>query len=352
MFNLINNNNKEKNMKTLRKIGFLILSSVFVFANANAGELSVTGGAKATYVITSSDGSETDDSAGKGLGLTNEFTLAANGELDNGFTWSYGLDIDDATAQDDARLVIGMGGLGTVKLNISDGGIQKNFFACKSAYGCSVDNGEGGSYTDSSDTGAMNGLRYTTPSGLPFDAVVNVQYAPSTGLNATASGNSAGTLDAGAEDAIAYSLDITPIEGLSLAASYFDPDSPAKAQQHEGGAWGAVYTMGAFTLGYGQSYEAPGLDTNTTNDAEDYQNRILSVAFNVNDALSVSYEDISAEKNYETSSSDVEMDVESIQASYTIGGMTLSLANEEYDNHDYTTGNKMKETTFAMSIAF
>ena len=46
------------------------------------------------------------------------------------------------------------------------------------------------------------------------------------------------------------------------------------------------------------------------------------------------------------------MDVSSIQASYTVAGMTLSISNEEYDNHDYTLGNKMKETNFAMSIAF
>ena len=72
----------------------------------------------------------------------------------------------------------------------------------------------------------------------------------------------------------------------------------------------------------------------------------------VNDALSVSYEDVESDKNYETASSDVSMDVESIQASYTVAGMTLSISNEDYDNHDYTVGNKMKETNFAMSIAF
>ena len=32
--------------------------------------------------------------------------------------------------------------------------------------------------------------------------------------------------------------------------------------------------------------------------------------------------------------------------------MTLSVSTEEYDNHDYTTGNKMVETNFAMAIAF
>ncbi len=339
-------------MNTLRKIGFLILSSVFVFANANAGELAVTGGVKATYSIISVDGSATDDSQGKGLGLTNEFTLGASGELDNGWTWSYGLDIDGDTTQDDARLVIGTGGMGTVKLNISDGGLQKNFIGALDVYGASVDTGEGGTYTDSPDTGAMNTIRYTTPSGLPFDTVFAIQYAPGTGANATASGNSTGTLDAGHEDALEYALDITPMEGLKLGVSYYDPDSPQKAQQDEGGAWGATYTMGAISVGYGESYYAPGLDTNTTNDAEDYQNTIMSVAFNVNDALSVSASKIESDKNYETSTSDVSMDVDSYQASYTVGGMTLSISNEEYDGHDYPAGNKLKETIFAMAIAF
>ena len=77
----------------------------------------------------------------------------------------------------------------------------------------------------------------------------------------------------------------------------------------------------------------------------------MSVAFNVNDALSVSYEDGKSEKVFETTTSNVEMDVSSIQASYTVAGMTLSLT-EEYDNVDYTDGNKLKETNFAMSIAF
>ena len=35
-------------MNILKKLAYSILASVFVFANANAGELSVTGAAKAT----------------------------------------------------------------------------------------------------------------------------------------------------------------------------------------------------------------------------------------------------------------------------------------------------------------
>ena len=341
-------------MKTLKNIAYSILASVFVFANANAGELSVTGSAKATYVILSVDGSATDDDAGKGLGMSNEFTLGASGELDNGWTWSTNIDIDADTTQDDSSIVLGMGGLGSLKINISDGGLQKNFSSMQSVYGASVDNGEGGTYTDSPDTGAMNTFRYTTPSGLPYDISASIQYAPSSGENATASGNTGGTLDTFNEDAMEYAISAVPMEGLEIGASYYDPDSSLTGQEEEGGAAYITYDFAdiGLSLGYGISKYAVGLEPNTTNEGEDYDNRMMSVAFNVNPDLSISLERIESEKNFETSASDVEMEIDSIQAAYTIAGMTLSLANEEYDNHDYTSGNKMKETTFAMSIAF
>ena len=166
MFNL-NNNNKGRKMNTLKKIAFSILASAFVFANANAGELSVTGSAKATYTIVSVDGSSNTvgHNAGKGIGIANEFTLGASGELDNGWTWSMNQDIDGATVQDDKSIVIGMGGLGSFKINISDGGIQKNFASSQSVYGTPVDNGQVHGYTDSADTGAYNSFRYTTITG-------------------------------------------------------------------------------------------------------------------------------------------------------------------------------------------
>ena len=337
----------------MKKIAYSILASVFVFANANAGELSVTGSAKATYTILSVDGSATDDSAGKGIGIANEFSLGASGELDNGWTWSMNQDIDGATVQDDKSIVLGMGGMGSLKINISDGGITKNFSSSQSVYGTPVDNGEGGTYTDSADTGGMNSLRYTTPSGLPLDLSASVQFAPYTGAADNNSSNAAGALDAdGNEDAIEYNITLSPMEGLGIGASYYDPDDSATAQEEEGGAYYATYAMGAFSVGYGKSIYATSLEQNTTNEAEYYDNTMMSVAFNVNDALSISYEDIESEKAYETNTSDVTMDVTSIQASYTVAGMTLSISNEEYDNHDYTVGNKMKETNFAMVIAF
>ena len=340
-------------MNTLKKIAYSILASAFVFANANAGELSVTGSAKATYTIVSVDGSTNDHDTGKGLGIANEFTLGASGELDNGWTWSMNQDIDGATVQDDKSIVLGMGGMGSFKINISDGGLQKNFGSSQSVYGTPVDNGQVGGYTDAADTGAMNSVRYTTPSGLPLDMVIAVQFAPYTGAADNNSSNAAGALDAGGnEDAMEYAIDLSPIEGLSIGASYYDPDDSAVAQSEEGGAYFATYDIGSLSFGYGKSYQASSLDTDTTNSADYYDNTMMSVAFNVNDSLSVSYEDVESEKVFETTSSNVTMDVSSIQASYTVAGMTLSLSTEEYSNESYTTGDDLKETNFAMSIAF
>ena len=60
-----------------------MLTSISLFGSANAGELSVSGTAKATYNI------ESGANTGKGLGITNELNFSASGELDNGYTWSY-----------------------------------------------------------------------------------------------------------------------------------------------------------------------------------------------------------------------------------------------------------------------
>ena len=94
-------------MSKLTKILFSVLTSVALSTSAFAGEFAVTGGAKATYTIMGQDGTSGTHASGKGVGISNEFSLTASGELDNGMTWSYAQDIDGATVQDDANVAIG-----------------------------------------------------------------------------------------------------------------------------------------------------------------------------------------------------------------------------------------------------
>ena len=58
----------------------LVALTALSFSVANAGELTITGSAKASYSITSSDGGAGALQRGKGLGVSNEFTLGASGE--------------------------------------------------------------------------------------------------------------------------------------------------------------------------------------------------------------------------------------------------------------------------------
>ena len=100
-------------MNKLTKIGVSALcGSLASVAAANAGSLDVTGGATATY--TSLEGEVT----GNPLGMASGMTFTGSGELDNGWTWSTNIDIDADTTQDDSSIVLGMGGLGSLKINI------------------------------------------------------------------------------------------------------------------------------------------------------------------------------------------------------------------------------------------
>ena len=83
-------------MRNITKKFVVILSSLFLSLNAFAGELAVSGSAKASYAI--NGGNDKD----VGLGISNELMFKASGELDNGFTWDYHMELDgnDSGAHD------------------------------------------------------------------------------------------------------------------------------------------------------------------------------------------------------------------------------------------------------------
>ena len=98
-------------MKNIIKTIAVLVSASLISVVAKAGELSVTGSAKASYVI--AGGQQT---TGKGMGISNELMFSASGELDNGYTWNYHTELDmadgGAASNDDTALVIGLGDLG------------------------------------------------------------------------------------------------------------------------------------------------------------------------------------------------------------------------------------------------
>ena len=86
---------------------------------------------------------------------------------------------------------------------------------------------------------------------------------------------------------------------------------------------------------------------------EYYENDGISIGYAVNDDLSVSYTRETSEANQAHSSNttyDIEMD--SVQFAYSLGGATLSVARADYENVDYTQNEDATETIVAMTFAF
>jgi hypothetical protein len=361
------------------KITKIIVATIAAFVVNSisfAGELSVTGSAKATYSIRSDDSTTSVSDNGKGIGIANEFSLGATGETDNGIAWAYQQDIDGATVQDDAKLTLTHSTFGTFGVFVSEGGLSSKLKWDVSAYGAGSDYGWSGNsstshrasgsavaWTYGDDIGGYNNFQYHTPSGiLPNDISVKIAYAPSLGAAANNSSNATGTASGAStsgNNATQIQVSGSPVPGASLSASYMEKDNQNVVQrQYEAGGLSGKYAVGPVSFGYGRFYVQPTLlGAQSTIFTQHYINDSYGVSFNVNDALSLSYTNEQSEANKETVvdaevETQVTAEITAVQAAYTMGGMTLSLAHKEIENMDYTSGKNGLETIVAVSLAF
>ena len=343
-------------MKTIMKTLFVSIASLSLMFSVNAGELSVSGSAKATYHVT--NGQQSDNT----IGISNELNFKASGEMDNGFTWAYDVALDPRSADsgdaanDDTSIVIGMNDLGTAKICVSACGNGKEYAFDQSAYASMTDTAldEGINYPISASSYAS--LQYHTPE-LPFGTTGSVAYGQSKadGQGANAQRGSNG------DNITAYSLVTKPVDGLTVSASYYeiedyDDGATNETQLQEGGAYGIEYSIANVTVGYGKSYLAPTTTAAVTAGAttvEYYENTGMSVGFAVNDQLSVSYTTETSEQNFQTSSTaSTDIDMNSIQVAYSLGGATLSIAQADYDNVSHSEGTDASDTIIALNFEF
>ncbi|MFL2875716.1 MAG: porin [Candidatus Pelagibacter sp.] len=350
-------------MKTIMKTLLVSIASLSLMFSVNAGELTVNGTAKATYNAVSGA------SADNGVGVTNELNFTASGEMDNGYTWSYSMELDPSTSgtngdktgsapgqaiNDDTQITLKMNDMGTVKFCVSECGNNKKYAWDQSAYTSMSDTGysEGIVYPD--DMGSYASIQYHTPA-LPFGISGSVAHG-----NPKKDGQSGNTTATGGNSATEFSLTIAPVDGLTLTGSFMEQNlytdgTINNGQKEQNGAYAITYALGNLTAGYGKSYKAPEIDTLSAGATtiEFYENTGFSLGYAVNDDLSISYANEVGERNYQTSSTetfDIEMD--SVQVAYSLGGATLSLARAEYENAGFIQNKDVSETIIAMSFAF
>ena len=104
--------------RNFKNLIILLFGTIFSASAVVSGELKVSGTAKATY--NSVSGTQVD----QGIGITNELNFTASGEMNNGYAWSYSMELDPASGgtakNDDTQISITLNDMGTIKVCVSE----------------------------------------------------------------------------------------------------------------------------------------------------------------------------------------------------------------------------------------
>jgi len=337
-------------MNKLTKIGVSALcGSLAAVSAANAGDLTVTGGIDMSWI------SFDDEVTGNPIGHGSNVSFAGSGELDNGWAVSFGLDLTNAAGFSNARTIVGIPGLGDVRIDMgsSGTGIDRMDDSTPSAWEEAYGAGLGSGINTVAGGSGGSGIEITPTDLMPSGIVTRLHWTPDAG------GSNAGDLASAANDSVlgsGYDVtveasgDATP-EGLTLygGISKVEVAQNGTVYNDDISEWtaGIKYAIGGFTLGYQFSEEDNGRATTTTG----YDNTGYGVVFAINDDLSIGYNNYESEQK---STTNVTAEASSFQVAYSAGGLSVRLAEQTVDNKNYSTAaaNQRDATTISVALAF
>jgi hypothetical protein len=334
-------------MNKLNKIGVSALcGSLAAISAANAGDLTVTGGADMTWVSLSKQ------VTGNPIGIGSNFGFAGSGELDNGWTVDLSIAHTNAGAYSNANVTIGIPGVGDIKIDqgTSGTGIDRYDDIVPTAWEEADGAGLSAGITKVAGGSAGSTIEFT-PEATPDGLAINVAWTPDAdGSNAADKGGSGDSsiANSGWDVALKATDEMHGVSGLTLYGGYslVDQDQSKTTVSDDREEWTAaiVYTVGNFSGGYQISEDKQGTTTNNT-----YDNTYYSLTFNVNDDLSVSYGHVESDKEGSNTA-----EADSLQAAYTYGGATFRIAEVDVENQTYSTAaNKdLDATIISLGLAF
>jgi len=359
-------------MINLKKVGLTALAGSLVAISATAGEISVTGSANITYTA----GKDSGAAGGKGIGTDKDVAFTGSGELDNGWTFTVSSLLTDAMAISSSYTSITMGSLGTVSFGTDTGGASYKYDEeVPQAYEQMSDMVQ----TTSNVVGNQNDsntIVYNSPS---FDlggvsASFDLEYSPqasSTSNGVNDGGSSAASDDFGSAMGAGVTLSYDALK-VGVYAAEIERTTPTPAgtdavRDAFEGVWYANYSIGPVSLGYSQSY----LDSGAQGSAEAiteakaagrtengyFEGEQMSIAFNVNENLSLSYteaeETYNAQDDAATAVADVTQKTDAIQVAYSMGAMSIKAYRMDVKNPGWDDdAADRKGTEIALGLAF
>jgi outer membrane protein OmpU len=330
-------------MNKLKLVGVSALCGSLAAFSAQAGEMTVKGGATATY--TSKEGAVT----GQPLGMATGLTFTGSGELDNGNAFTVNIAHDDQNTWSAADIAMTVAGVGTFTFDQGGGtGIDRLDDKMPTAWEESFDAGAGSNIVTVTGVGGGTDIEWAVDSSmLPDGLSAYVSFSPEAD-GAKVNDKAVG----GGDNGVGYGYDIVLehsglADGLNLFGGYTHIESDFGNDQMVK-ALGATYAVGSVTVGYQYTKDELGRVG-----VDFYENHAYGISFAVNDDLSISYGSHESEQNTDPGKSRT-LETQSLQVAYSMGGMSIKAAMSDVTNGSYSTAaaQDYDVNAIAVSLAF
>ena len=363
-------------MNNIKKIGLTALAgSLVTLGSAQAGEMSVSGAINTTLKFGKGGGNTS-----RTIGSDRDVTFSGGGELDNGTTFSVSTVTLDSLAISGSTTTITTPSLGSFSLGISNGSASYLYEEeVPQAYEQVSDAkqtmaNQVGDYMDN------NHVTYTSPTFELMGASItgHLGYSPQALDDGTSTGDGGQatytpSIGKGTEAGITIAYEGLKIGVYGTERERTVPYTVTGTGNYEhdefNGVWYAKYSMGPVSIGYSESYMDAGRSgtTITTNTKKTerthagiFTGEQMSIAFNVNDNMSISY--TTSDETYDTqdhvatavtTDDDVTETIDAIQIAYSMGGMSIKAYNMEVTNPDQDDNAADQSVTeIALGFAF
>ena len=349
----MNTTKKEYFMNNFKKIGLTALAgSLVTLGSATAGEMSVSGGINTALKFGKGGGN-----TGRSIGADRDVAFTGGGELDNGTTFSMTATSDDTHGISSSTTTITTPSLGSFSIGSSSGSAAYMYDEeVPTAYE-QVSDGKDTMANKVGDFMDNNSVMYTSPTLEMMGASITAHlgYTPQANDKAVGDGGQvtySASVGSGKEAGITIAYEGLKVGVYGAERDRTVPQTAASSGNYEhdefNGAWYATYTMGPVSIGYSETYADAGVtkaneSTTAAKTRRDvggiYTSESMSIAFNVNDNMSISY--TTADETYDTqdeavtavtTDDDVTESIDAIQVAYSMGGMSIKAYNMEVTN--------------------
>ena len=338
-------------MNNIKKIGLTALAgSLVTLGSAVAGEMSVSGSINTTLKFGKGGGNTS-----RGLGTDKDVTFSGGGELDNGTTFSMSATVADNYELSASTTTISTPSLGTFTFGTSTGSASYMYDEEVPVAYEQASDGIDNSSNKVGDFMDNNHVLYTSPTLDLMGASItaHVGYSPQANDVSVTDGGQPTyneTYGSGQEAGLTIAYEGLKLGFYGAERENLTPDQSGADDVNDefNGVWYATYSMGPVSIGYSESYFDAGVTRaiDTIDKAKTrrtaggiYEGEQMSIAFNVNDNMSISY--TTSENTYDsqddaktaaTTDDDIAQETDALQVAYSMGGMSIKAYNMEITN--------------------